>query len=48
MMRASSPPEAIFWMGFRSSPTLADMRKRTVSIPSPFRPVSPSTGAKAT
>ena len=34
MIRASSPPEAIRAMGFKSSPALADMRNRTASQPS--------------
>ena len=34
MIRASSPPEAIFAMGFMSSPALADIRKRMASQPS--------------
>ena len=29
MIRLSSPPEATLAMGFKFSPTLADMRKRT-------------------
>ena len=33
MIRASSPPEAMRWMGLSSSPRLADMRKRTSSMP---------------
>ena len=48
MIRDSSPPEAIRLMGFKSSPTLADMRKRTVSIPVASMPSAASLGANST
>ena len=48
MMRASSPPEAIFWMGLSASPTLADIKNCTSSIPVASMPCSPALGAKST
>ena len=48
MMRASSPPEATFWMGLRASPTLADMRNCTSSPPVSSSPQAPSLGANST
>ena len=46
MMRASSPPEAILWMGRSSSPTLADIRNRTWSMPFSARACSVKQMAK--
>ena len=48
MIRDSSPPEAILLMGFNASPTLADMRNRTVSMPAASMPSGASLGANST
>ena len=47
MMRLSSPPEATLAMGLRFSPTLADMRNRTSSIPVSSRPRALVLGANS-
>ena len=44
MIRASSPPEATFWMGLSASPTLADMRNCTSSMPVSSSPGLPPWG----
>ena len=48
MIRASSPPEAIRAMGFKSSPVLADIRNRTASQPSGPGSFSPKSMANRT
>ena len=48
MILASSPPEATLLMGRSSSPTLADMRKRTTSTPEASGSFSPNWMEKRT
>ena len=48
MIRASSPPEATFWMGLSASPRLADMRNWISSTPVSSIPASPPLGANST
>ena len=48
MIRLNSPPEATLAMGFNVSPTLADIRKDTSSMPVSSNPSLPDLGEKAT